>query len=61
MTKNATNLDQTTANAYEISESQLDAVSGGWRPHRVYVPRASAGGAEARGGLTEEIGWTPEC
>ena len=52
MTSNVTILDQTTTDAREIDDTQLDAVYGGWRPHRVYVPRASAPSAE-RNATTE--------
>ncbi len=48
MTKSTTNLNQATNDARELDDAKLEAICGGWRPYRAYVPRASRGGASER-------------
>ena len=55
MAKSTTNLNQTTTNdAHEIDDAKLEAICGGWRPHRVYVPRACSNGAMGRGSSSDD-------
>ena len=53
MTKSATTIEKTTNDARELNDAMLEAVAGGWRPHRVYNPGPRRGSA-AVGGIPAE-------